>query len=211
MGLISRVSSRTYRNLQLVTLLARNLNFNMSSGIPDLGLSASDAKKILAAKTHLGNINCNYQMQQYVHARASSGANIFHLGKMWEKIQVAARIIAAVENPEDVTVVCRKDIGQRAIIKFAKFTGATSVNGRFSPGTFTNHSQAGFREPRIIIVADPTIDHQPVREASYVNIPVIALCDTDTPLVSSFTSFPEKSKDLKAPSAVKKNGLSCQI
>lgn len=154
----------------------------MSSGFPDLGLSASDAKKILAAKTHLGNINCNYQMQQYVHARASSGANIFHLGKMWEKIQVAARIIAAVENPADVTVVCRKDIGQRAIIKFAKFTGATSVNGRFSPGTFTNHSQAGFREPRIIIVADPTIDHQPVREASYVNIPVIALCDTDTPL-----------------------------
>merc|ERR1711879_927159 len=32
-----------------------------------------------------------------------------------------------------------------------------------------------------------------------------------TRLVSSFTSFPEKSKDLKAPSAVKRNGLSCQI
>jgi len=29
---------------------------------------------------------------------------------------------------------------------------------------------------------DPRADHQPVIEASYVNIPVIALCNTDSPL-----------------------------
>merc|ERR1712045_1050148 len=32
------------------------------------------------------------------------------------------------------------------------------------------------------VVTDPRTDHQPVREASYVNIPVIALCNTDSPL-----------------------------
>ena len=31
-------------------------------------------------------------------------------------------------------------------------------------------------------MTDPRIDHQPVTEASYVNIPVIALCNTDSPL-----------------------------
>lgn len=34
----------------------------------------------------------------------------------------------------------------------------------------------------MIIVTDPAIDHQAVREASYVNIPIIGLCDVDSPL-----------------------------
>ena len=42
--------------------------------------------------------------------------------------------------------------------------------------------QAAFREPRLLVVTDPRTDHQPVTEASYVNIPVIAFCNTDSPL-----------------------------
>ena len=42
--------------------------------------------------------------------------------------------------------------------------------------------QAAFREPRLLVVTDPMQDHQPVNEASYVNIPVIAFCNTDSPL-----------------------------
>lgn len=34
----------------------------------------------------------------------------------------------------------------------------------------------------MLIVADPKSDHQAVIEASYVNIPCIALCNTDAPL-----------------------------
>ena len=39
-----------------------------------------------------------------------------------------------------------------------------------------------FQEPRLLIVADPKNDRQAVLEASYVNIPTIALCNTDAPL-----------------------------
>lgn len=68
------------------------------------------------------------------------------------------------------------------MLKFAYYTGATPIAGRFTPGAFTNQAQQAFREPRLLIVTDPLSDHQPVTEASYVNIPVIAFCNTDSPL-----------------------------
>jgi small subunit ribosomal protein SAe len=54
--------------------------------------------------------------------------------------------------------------------------------GRFTPGSFTNQIQAAFKEPRLIIVTNPNVDHQAVAEASFVNIPVIAFCDPSTSL-----------------------------
>ncbi|KAL6072534.1 hypothetical protein STEG23_030778 [Scotinomys teguina] len=59
---------------------------------------------------------------------------------------------------------------------------ATPIAGHFTPGTFTNQIQAAFREPRLLVVTDPRADHQPLTEASYVNLPTIALCNTDSPL-----------------------------
>merc|ERR1711970_450716 len=73
-------------------------------------------------------------------------------------------------------------MGQRAVLKFAHYTGAIPITGRFTPGAFTNQIQAAFREPRLLVVTDPVTDHQPITEASYVNIPVIAFCNTDSPL-----------------------------
>ena len=62
------------------------------------------------------------------------------------------------------------------------FKGATPIAGRFTPGSFTNQIQQAFKEPRLIIVTDPVADHQPITEASYVNIPVIAFVTSDNPL-----------------------------
>lgn len=154
----------------------------MSQAYAALELKDDDAKKIVAARMHLGEQSCNYQMDQYVYKKNSAGAHILNIKKMWQKIVLAARIIAAVDNPEEVCVVSTKEMGHRAILKFARFVGCSSTSGRFSPGTFTNHSQSGYKEPRLIVVTDPAIDHQAVREASYVNIPIIGLCDVDTPL-----------------------------
>merc|ERR1712096_423407 len=40
---------------------------------------------------------------------------------------------------------------------------------------------AAFREPRLLVVSDPRTDHQPVTEASYANIPIVAFCNIDSP------------------------------
>merc|ERR1712178_115570 len=94
---------------------------------------------------------------------------------------LAARAIAAIENPADVCVISARPWGQRAVLKFASATGATPIAGRFTPGAFTNQIQAAFREPRLLVVSDPRTDHQPVTEASYANIPIVAFCNIDSP------------------------------
>ena len=136
---------------------------------------------MLSATTHIGSENSETTMSQYIFKRRTDGVNIINLKKTWEKLMLSARAIAAVENPEDVYVVSSRAYGQRACLKFARYTGATAIAGRFTPGAFTNQIQAAFREPRLLVVTDPRADHQPITESSYANIPIIAFCNIDSP------------------------------
>lgn len=154
----------------------------MSGGLDILALKQEDVTKMLAATTHLGSDNVNFQMEQYVYKRRSDGINIINIGRTWEKILLAARAIVAIEHATEVYVISSRPFGQRAVLKFANYTNATPIAGRFTPGAFTNQIQPAFREPRLLVVTDPLTDHQPIIEASYVNIPVIAFCNTDSPL-----------------------------
>lgn len=88
------------------------------------------------------------------------GIYIFNLGKTWEKLQLAARVIVAIENPRDIIVQSARPYGQRAVLKFAQHTGAHPIAGRHTPGTFTNQLQTSFSEPRLLILTDPRTDHQ---------------------------------------------------
>jgi len=154
----------------------------MSGNSPALQLTTEDAGLMLAATVHMGNRNLNYQMEEYVFKRGANGVHIIDLRKTWEKILLAARAICAVKNPADVAVVSTHKYGNRAILKFARATGATPIAGRFTPGTFTNQIQAAFKEPTLLIVNDPRTDHQPVNEAAYANIPVLGFSNTDSPV-----------------------------
>lgn len=144
-------------------------------------LTEDDLKLLIAANVHLGAKNANVHQTAYIHATRPDGVNVINVNKTWQKIVLAARIIAAVPNPADIVAISARTMGQRAVLKFAAHTGAQAIAGRFTPGSFTNYNSKTFREPRLIIVTDPQTDAQAIKESSYVNIPVIALCDVDSP------------------------------
>jgi len=142
---------------------------------------------MIACSVHLGSENLDTGMTRYVYGRNENGIHIIDVRKTFEKIQLAARAIVAINNPKDVVVVGLTPsssrvapFAQRAVLKFSKYIGCHAIAARFTPGTFTNQVQPNFLEPRLLIASDPSKDHQPILEASYVNLPVIAFCNTNS-------------------------------
>ena len=156
-----------------------------------------DIKSLIIAGCHYGGKKVTKQMKKYVYTIRKDGIAIFDVNKIYEKIQVAARIIASID-PDSVISVSSKEAGQRAVYKFGHFTKTQTVTGRWSPGMLTNQTTKKFIEPRLLIVTDPRTDYNAILESSYVNIPVIAICNSDNMLKYVDCAIPCNNRSAKA-------------
>ena len=148
----------------------------------ELSQKENAIKNLIIGGCHLGGKKLTKQMKSYVYKQREDGVYLFDVNKIYEKIQVAARIIVSISDPETVVAVSGRQAGQRAVYKFSQFTKTIGITGRWSPGMLTNQITKKFIEPRLLIVCDPRVDYNALLESSYVNIPVIALCNTDNNL-----------------------------
>lgn len=133
---------------------------------------------MLAAQVHLGTKQCDFQMERYVYRRRQDGIFVINLGKTWEKLQLAARVIVAIENPQDVVVQSARPYAQRAVLKFAQYTGAKALAGRYTPGMMLC-SQYRIEPPCMPVchTTSMTCPHEPFCYAIAAQIHLLPACE----------------------------------
>merc|ERR1712029_352990 len=185
-----------------------NLNFDLyektnMSGAQELNTREKDLLRLLHSESHLGNTNYHRSMERFVNHITPEGVPVFKVEETLNKIRLAARLIAGQSNLEDVICVSSRDLGQRAVIKFATFTGCSATsNARWTPGVLTNHMTKQFLEPRLMVVVDTYADRKAIIEASYMSIPVIALTNSDSSLQYVDVAIPCNNKSTNSISMI---------
>lgn len=132
----------------------------------------------LEAGIHIGTRIRTDDMKKFIFKKRDDGLYILDLRQSDERLRVAAKLLASYD-PNDVLVVASRMYSGNPASKFSALTGIPALAGRFIPGTMTNLSYPGFKEPKIIFVCDPKGEQRAISEAAKIGVPVIALCDTD--------------------------------
>ncbi|MEA3254537.1 MAG: 30S ribosomal protein S2 [Candidatus Altiarchaeota archaeon] len=142
---------------------------------------------------HVGLKYKTSDMREFIYKIRPDKLCVFDVRKIDDRIKVAAEFISRY-NPEDILLVSNRMYGRKCIKKFAEYTGAKVITKRFVSGTLTNPNIETFIEPELIIITDPTVDQQAIKEASIAGITVVAICDTNSRLKNIDLVIPSNNK-----------------
>ncbi len=132
-------------------------------------------EQFLAAGVHIGMKQQTKDMKRFVYKTRPDGLAVLNVALIEERIKTVAKFLSKYKK---IMAISRKGVAHRPVVKFSEIVGGKASIGRFLPGTITNPSFRNYYEPDVLLVADPLIDKQAVKEASDLRIPIVALCDT---------------------------------
>lgn len=148
---------------------------------------------LLSAGVHIGTRVKMKDMEAYIYKVRPDGLFVLDVEKMNERIKIAARFLARFDLSK-VVVASSKRYGRMPVRMFCELTGAASIVGRFTSGTFTNPVYSDYFEPVAVVVTDALADDQIVEEASAIGVPVVAFCSTDNTLSNIDLVIPVNNK-----------------
>lgn len=134
-----------------------------------------DKNTYLTSGIYIGMKTCTPYLKQFVYRTREDGLDMFNLKKIDDRLKIAGQFLASFNN---ILVVSKKDAASKPIEAFSKATETKGITGRFPPGMLTNPAYKGFIEPDVLVVIDPLIDDQAIKEAERKRIPIIGLCNT---------------------------------
>jgi len=132
----------------------------------------------LEAGIHIATKVKSFGMERFIYKEREDGLYLLDLKTIDSRISIAAGMIARY-SPEEIAVTASRIYAMAAAEKFAEIIRAKFIKGRVTPGVLTNPFRDDFIEPKLLVISDSRNERQAVKEASKINIPVIALCDTD--------------------------------
>ena len=133
----------------------------------------TEKEKYLECGIHIGTTSKIRDMERFIYKILPNGLAVLNLSVLDKRIRAAALLLSKYNN---ILVVGKKV--KKPLQTFAETINAKVIIGRFMPGSLTNPSYINFFEPDIILLTDPFIDRNALKEAVKMRIPVIALCNT---------------------------------
>jgi small subunit ribosomal protein S2 len=152
---------------------------------------------LLSAGIHIGTRMKTGDMEQFIYRVRPDGLFVLDVKKTDDRIRAAAKFLARFE-PTKVAAPAARLYAQEPVKRFCETTKATQVIGRFIPGLLSNPLYPNRIEPEVLLVSDPRVDAQAVKEAAAVGIPVVALCSTDNEFTGVDLVIPTNNKGRRA-------------
>jgi len=132
-------------------------------------------EKYLTAGIHIGMTSRTADMARFIYKVRPNGLAVLNVGMLDRRIEHAANFLSTKKS---VLVVSRKENARDAANEFAEVIGGRAITGRFMPGSLTNPTFKNFFEPDVLIITDPAVDRQAIKEAVQMRMPIIGLADT---------------------------------
>ncbi|MEM4230473.1 MAG: 30S ribosomal protein S2 [Candidatus Pacearchaeota archaeon] len=117
-------------------------------------------------------------MRRYVYKRRADGIAVINTNLIDEKLKEAAEFLSKY-NPEQFIVVCKRNVGWKAVELFGKLTGARVFTKKYPAGIITNITLPNFFEPDMVFICDPWMDKNALNDAITTKKKVLALVDTN--------------------------------
>lgn len=149
----------------------------------------------LASGIHIGMKQRTEDMRDFIYRIRSDGLSVLNLRKIDERIRIVARFLARANV---ILVAGKKSAAPEAIKKFAEVIGAKAYLDRFTPGMLTNPMVKKYVEVDVMLINDPLVDYQALREAVKARVPVVAVCNTFNETKNIDLILPANNKGKKA-------------
>lgn len=161
------------------------------------GVELLPLETLLSSGIHIGTRVKTKDMKQFIYRARPDGLYVLDVRKTDERIRIAAKFISRFESSK-IAVASSRLYGRNPILKFSEVVGAMPIIGRFLPGLLSNPTHSNHLEVDVLIVSDPKVDRQGVKEAALAGIPVIGICDTDNDYSDIDFVIPANNKGRKA-------------
>ena len=129
-------------------------------------------------RPRIGTNSVNKAFEKFVFRRIPNKFSILNIKLIDERIKLAARMLSNYKR-KDILLVCTLDGAYYAVYNFAKLMKISVNFGRYLAGSLTNVGYKNFFEPKILFITDPKANRRALNDAKKINIPIIAIGDTD--------------------------------
>ena len=132
----------------------------------------------IACSVHLGTKVITPDMKKFVYKRRADGLAVLNTNLIDDKLREAIKFLLDFDA-KDIFIAGKREAVWPAVEKFAEATGIRAFMKKYPAGIITNLTLDTFFEPKLAIICDPWVDKNALHDSNLVQVPVLAICDTN--------------------------------